>query len=74
MVDVTFDLSPQEGSGTTDPGMCAFLGARGTEFALARSRELPMLRPVCIVFKKLLHLARLNKPYAGIIHLFITCA
>jgi len=41
------------------------LGIRSTEYILIKSTELPLLRPICIVLKKILDSYDLNKPYLG---------
>ncbi len=66
MVDVTFDISLAENDASpNDQGASTFMGVKGVEFGRTKARELPALRPVCIVFKRLLYLYHLNKPYEG---------
>lgn len=58
-VDLTFDAS-WDGQPSA-----AFLGIRNTEFVLSKSAEIPVLKPVCIIIKKLLNTYGLNKPFSG---------
>ena len=58
-VDVTFDVS------FDGQPSAAFLGIRSTEYVLLKAREFPVLKPICIILKKLLNTRELNKPFAG---------
>lgn len=58
-VDISFDVS------FDGQLSAAYLGIRSTEYVLTKTSEFPLLRPTCIVLKKILNSYGLNKPYLG---------